>query len=102
MRPCAARSRAEIALALEHEDVLALVLGLLDLDVACVCFSVERALGTLDRDGVLGDRHLDALGDFEWFTTDARHDSPDLAEDLAADALVAGLACRSSRPATWR
>src|SRR5439155_20367272 len=39
-----------------------------------------------------GDRHLDAFGNLEWLTTDARHDSPDLAEDFTADALVARLA----------
>src|SRR5439155_20862644 len=75
----------------EHDHVLALVLGLLDLDRP-VTLEVQSALGTLHRHDILGDRDLHALGNLDWFTSDARHDSPDLAEDLTADALVARLA----------
>ena len=83
--------RAEVALALEHEDVLlVVVLGLLDLDVL-VTLHRQGALGPLGRHDVVGDRDGDPLGDLERFTTDARHDSPDLAEDFAADALLPGL-----------
>src|SRR6185312_8390225 len=81
--------RAEIARALEHEHVLALVLGLLDLDVA-VLLHRQGALGPLHLDHVLGDGDRDALRDLEWLTSDTRHDSPDLAEDFAANALVPG------------
>src|SRR5207247_4202675 len=68
-----------------------LVLGLLDVDRA-VTLERQRGTGlTLHGHHISGDRDGYVLGDLERLIPDTRHDSPDLAEDFAADALGAGI-----------
>src|SRR3972149_6765320 len=51
----------------------------------------ERPLGAADADAAALDLHLDGGGEGYGLPTDSRHGSPDVAEDFAADALLAGV-----------